>query len=113
MLCATDNIDWNLLLLLCLDISASNVSFGVRPEAFSSEALERTFECDCKGSVELWGVPETEKPPRPGNLPEYLIARCSSPLMTDGQDMSKVDIIDFGKGSSFSSLFLLDVSNML
>ncbi|EER45102.1 conserved hypothetical protein [Histoplasma capsulatum H143] len=81
------------------DISANNVSLGVHPEAFTNEALDKTFEFDQKSDVILWNVSDLDTPPpHPGNLPEYIILRYGSPLKTDTQDMSLVDIIDFGKG---------------
>lgn len=76
------------------------MSLGVHPGAFSSEALKETFEDDMRGDVILENFPKTNiPPPRPNNLPEYLIARYGYPLKSDGRDMSKADIIDFGKGS--------------
>ncbi|EGC41060.1 conserved hypothetical protein [Histoplasma capsulatum var. duboisii H88] len=81
------------------NISANNVSLGVHPEAFTNEALDKTFEFDQKSDVILWNVSDLDTPPpHPGNLPEYIILRYGSPLKTDTQDMSLVDIIDFGKG---------------
>ena len=85
-----------------LDISANNVSLGLHPEAFTEEALHETFEYDQESHVILRHAPSDLDilPSRPANLPEYIIVRYGTPLKTSGQDMSLVDIIDFGKGSS-------------
>ncbi|OJD13973.1 serine/threonine protein kinase [Emergomyces pasteurianus Ep9510] len=81
------------------DISPNNVSLGVHPKAFADEVLDKTFEFDQKSDVILWNVSDLgTPPPRPGNLPEYIILRHGTPLKTNAQDMSLVDIIDFGKG---------------
>ncbi|KKZ63268.1 hypothetical protein EMCG_02388 [[Emmonsia] crescens] len=81
------------------DISPNNISLGVHSEAFINEALVKTFEFDQKSDVILWNVSDLDTPPpRPGNLPEYIILRYGTPLKTNAQDMSLVDIIDFGKG---------------
>ncbi|KLJ08651.1 hypothetical protein EMPG_15915 [Blastomyces silverae] len=86
------------------DISANNVSLGVHPEAFITKALNKTFEFDQKSHVILRNIPDLDTPsPRPGNLPEYIILRYGTPLETNAQDMSLVDIIDFGKGFETSS----------
>ncbi|OJD21945.1 serine/threonine protein kinase [Blastomyces percursus] len=72
---------------------------GVLPEAFTDEALAKTFQFDQKSHVILKNVSNLDAPPpRPGNLPEYIILRYGTPLKTNTQDMSLVDIIDFGKG---------------
>ncbi|KAL2383731.1 hypothetical protein RJZ90_002483 [Blastomyces dermatitidis] len=71
---------------------------GVHPEAFTNEALVKTFEFDQKSYVILRNVSDLDTPPpRPGNLPEYIILHYGTPLKTNAQDMSLVDIIDFGK----------------
>ncbi|OAX85558.1 serine/threonine protein kinase [Emergomyces africanus] len=95
------------------DISANNVSLGIHPEAFTMEALDRTFEFDQKSDVILRNVSDLNTPPsRPGNLPEYLILRYGTPLKTNAQDMSLVDIIDFGKGfETTSKLNVLGTEN--
>ncbi|KAK2760275.1 hypothetical protein FQN54_002343 [Arachnomyces sp. PD_36] len=83
------------------DISPNNVSLGVHAEAFGDDALHQTFEYDTKSHVRFWGASNlstTPSPPRPANLPEYIIIRYETPLKTNAQDMSLVDIIDFGKG---------------
>lgn len=84
-------------LTLCLDISVNNVSLGLHSEAFTDEALHKTFEFDQKADVMLYGASDTP-PSRPANLPEYIIIRHGTPLKTNVEDMSLVDIIDFGKG---------------
>ena len=79
------------------------MSLRLHPEAFTDEALHQTFEYDQKSHVRLWNVPHLNTmPSRPANLPEYIIIRYGTPLKTNAQDMSLVDIIDFGKGSSRS-----------
>ncbi|KAG5300655.1 hypothetical protein I7I48_00427 [Histoplasma ohiense] len=81
------------------DISPNNISLGIHPEAFTNEALFKTFQYDRKSYVILQNVSDSNTPPpRPGNLPEYIILRYGTPLKTNVQDMSLVDIIDFGKG---------------
>lgn len=98
ILCNEHSLTWQ---RFPIDISATNVSFGVLPEAFTDEALSKTFEYDKKSSVVLRGVPDLGMaPPRPANLPKYVISRFGGPLKTDAQNMSLVDIIDFGKGLS-------------
>lgn len=72
------------------------------------EALFKTFQYDRKSYVILQNVSDLNTPPpRPGNLPEYIILRYGTPLKTNAQDMSLVDIIDFGKG--LSPLFQLNI----
>lgn len=63
--------------------------------------MSETFENDQKREVVLRNVPDLDTlPPRPDNLPEYVILRYGTPLKTNAKDMSLVDIIDFGKGLS-------------
>jgi hypothetical protein len=88
---------------LLLDISANNVSLGLHANAFRSEALFETFNDDQKSKIQLENVPNLKiTPERPANLPEYIVVRHGPPLKTNAQDMSLVDIIDFGKGLSRS-----------
>ncbi|PGH06801.1 serine/threonine protein kinase [Helicocarpus griseus UAMH5409] len=80
------------------DISPNNISFGVLPEALTEEGLRETFEEDLRSDVLLWGAENLDNPPpRPANLPEYVVCRYGTPLKADEEDMSKVEIIDFGK----------------
>ncbi|EDN05817.1 predicted protein [Histoplasma mississippiense (nom. inval.)] len=86
------------------DISPNNISLGIHPEAFMDEALFKTFQYDRKSYVILQNVSDLNTPPpRPGNLPEYIILRYGTPLKTNAQDMSLVDIIDFGKAFDMPS----------
>ncbi|EER38187.1 conserved hypothetical protein [Histoplasma capsulatum H143] len=81
------------------DISHNNVCLGLHSEAFTNEALIKTFEEDQKSYIQLRNVSGlTTPPPRPDYLPEYVILRYGAPLKTNTDDMSLVDIIDFGKG---------------
>ncbi|EEP77357.1 predicted protein [Uncinocarpus reesii 1704] len=77
------------------DLSHSNIAFGVHPDAFTSEALQETFQEDSKSYIKLVGVPGAP-PPRPANLPEYIVFH-RNPLKTNSTDLSLVDIIEFGK----------------
>ncbi|OJD22213.1 hypothetical protein ACJ73_06440, partial [Blastomyces percursus] len=76
------------------DISPDNISLGLHPKAFT----DYFFKFDQKSDVILRNVSDLDTPPpRPGNLPEYIILRHGTPLKTNAQDMSLVNVIDFGK----------------
>lgn len=76
--------------------------------------MNRAFESDQISYVKLCNVPDSDLstlPPRPDYLPEYIILHDEISLKTDEQDMSLVDIIDFGKGQSSLNLleYLTDI----
>ncbi|EEP79912.1 predicted protein [Uncinocarpus reesii 1704] len=75
------------------DISHANIALGVHPEA-----LHETFRWDDRSYIQLVEVPGPP-PPRPANLPEYIVFH-QFPLQTNRDDLSLLDIIDFGKGLS-------------
>lgn len=82
------------------DISYSNVAFGARlDKAFKPDALKSTFDETFlyKSYVDFFG-PENPQPPRPPHLPEYILQSSDAALETDWEDMSKIDLLDFGSG---------------
>ncbi|KAI1936166.1 hypothetical protein LOZ12_005376 [Ophidiomyces ophidiicola] len=79
------------------DLSPSNITFGLHRDALLPSSLRASFEGDRKNIVILRGAPESEIPPeRPAHLPEYIVTHEGN-LLTDGNDMSLVEVIDFGK----------------
>lgn len=85
------------------DISSGNVAFGVHENAFTPEALRKTFSSARKSYI-LFDGPENPPPALPPNLPKYIIKANIPVLLTDIEDLSKVDLLDFGQGTS--ALFL-------
>ncbi|EZF10452.1 serine/threonine protein kinase [Trichophyton rubrum D6] len=80
------------------DISPSNVALGLAEDAFTPKSLKWTFSEDLRAVVHLGFIPLTEpQPPVPPFLPAY-IAYHVYPLASDGLDVTKIDIIDFGQG---------------
>lgn len=93
------------ILILPLDLSPGNVTLGVSEDAFTPEAMQKTFGRDLQGKVFLAHSPRSEpQPPIPPCLPAY-ITRHEHPLASDGWDFSLLEIIDFGQGGQFD-LFL-------
>lgn len=82
---------------LPLDISAHNIAYGVHKDTFTPEALEQTFS-DEDRSYTIFLGPEDPPPPRPPHLPEYITRIESLALLTDVENMSKIQILDFGEG---------------
>lgn len=83
-----------------LDISHGNVALAAHPDAFTPESLKQTFGNDRTSEVTLMLLDEVSgtPPPRPINLPKYMIARDGPTLSSNVEDMSLVDIFDYGKG---------------
>ncbi|GBF63658.1 serine/threonine-protein kinase [Trichophyton mentagrophytes] len=80
------------------DLSPGNVTLGVSEDAFTPEAMQKTFGRDLRGKVFLAHSPRSEpQPPIPPCLPAY-ITRHEHPLASDGWDFSLLEIIDFGQG---------------
>ncbi|EEH11154.1 conserved hypothetical protein [Histoplasma capsulatum G186AR] len=77
------------------DITSKNVVLGLHKDAFTSEALHNSFMCDCNVDIFYIGE-EGEAPSLPPNLPKYIVQHEEIGLLTDKEDMSKVDLIDFG-----------------
>ncbi|KAI2076298.1 hypothetical protein LOZ39_002865 [Ophidiomyces ophidiicola] len=79
------------------DLSPHNVTLGLHKNALLPEFLRAAFEDDQKNFVILRGAPKsTLLPQRPAYLPIYIVTH-EGHLLTDGNDMSSVEIIDFGK----------------
>ncbi|EGC46139.1 conserved hypothetical protein [Histoplasma capsulatum var. duboisii H88] len=72
-----------------------NVVLGLHKDTFTSEALHNSFMCDCNVDIFYIGK-EGEAPSLPPNLPKYIVQHEEIGLLTDKEDMSKVDLIDFG-----------------
>ncbi|DAA76494.1 TPA_exp: Uncharacterized protein A8136_0808 [Trichophyton benhamiae CBS 112371] len=80
------------------DLSPGNVTLGVSEDAFTPEAMQKTFGRDLRGTVFLALPPRSKpQPPIPPCLPAY-ITRHEHPLASDGWDFSLLEIIDFGQG---------------
>ncbi|EFE43922.1 hypothetical protein TRV_01301 [Trichophyton verrucosum HKI 0517] len=89
------------ILMLPLDLSPGNVTLGVSEDAFTPEAMQKTFGRDLRGTVFLALPPRSKpQPPIPPCLPAY-ITRHEHPLASDGWDFSLLEIIDFGQGGQF------------
>lgn len=83
-----------------LDLSPNNVVLGLHGAALTKESLNKSFKDDKKVAVALYGVRGSLMSgiPRLTRLPGYLVYKCGPGLASDGEDMSRVEIIDFGKG---------------
>ncbi|KMP03640.1 hypothetical protein CIRG_03332 [Coccidioides immitis RMSCC 2394] len=76
------------------DLSAANVAFGVSQNALTPSALQRTFSYGLKAYFVY--IKPGEPPKRPQYLPEYIVQTINTALMSDMNDMTKVEILDFG-----------------
>jgi hypothetical protein len=68
------------------------------------EALAATFESEERSYTVFMGLEAV--PPLPAHLPEYITQSSHPALLTDTEDLSKVDILDFGSGPLNSPLML-------
>ncbi|KAK2758254.1 hypothetical protein FQN54_004099 [Arachnomyces sp. PD_36] len=78
------------------DISGRNIAFGIHKDAFTSEALKATFRYEEKSYICFSG-PEDPPPPRPSYLPQYITQNPCPTLLTDPNDVSKIQLLDFGE----------------
>ncbi|EFW22650.1 conserved hypothetical protein [Coccidioides posadasii str. Silveira] len=76
------------------DLSAANVAFGVSQNALTPSAVQRTFSYGLKAYFVY--IKPGEPPKRPQYLPEYIVQTINTALMSDMNDMTKVEILDFG-----------------
>ncbi|KAK2811140.1 hypothetical protein FQN49_008488 [Arthroderma sp. PD_2] len=80
------------------DLSPSNICLGVDENAFEPEALAETFKRDLNSYFICMNQTGSESPPpRPAYIPEYVV-RHQKPLLSDGWDLSSMEVIDFGRG---------------
>lgn len=78
---------------------------------FTSEALHNSFMCDC--NVDIFYIGEKgEAPSLPPNLPKYIVQHEEIGLLTDKEDMSKVDLIDFGLCTFFFWWSMCAIQNL-
>lgn len=94
-----------------IDITSKNVVLGLHKDAFTSEALHNSFMCDCNVDIFYIGE-EGEAPSLPPNLPKYIVQHEEIGLLTDKEDMSKVDLIDFGLCTFFFCWSMCAIQNL-
>ncbi|EEP77487.1 predicted protein [Uncinocarpus reesii 1704] len=77
------------------DISHCNVAFDLHNDAFTDEALKISFQDDTRFRFVFTG--SAEEPALPPGLPKYIISNGYTALLGDGTDLSKIELLDFGK----------------
>ena len=81
------------------DLSLSNFALDLHKDALTPAALDEAFHGNRKAYVELINVSDElqKRTPVPKNFPKCIVVRYGLLLLSDEEDMSQIDIIDFGK----------------